>query len=54
MNVLVISLQGVSLCLSHKAKQEGHDLIYYIEQEDCREIGDGIVWKTTDPDALAE
>jgi phosphoribosylamine-glycine ligase len=33
-------------------RKEGHEVILYIKDEASRSIGDGIFWKTTDPDSI--
>jgi phosphoribosylamine-glycine ligase len=53
MNILFISADGSSVVLHPKIEQEGHQAIWWIEDEGCAEVGDGIVMKTSDPDAVA-
>lgn len=35
-------------------RKEGHEVIVYIKSEESRSVGDGIFWKTTDPDSIVE
>ncbi len=37
-----------------KLREEGHECIMYIKDEASRSVGDGIFWKTTDPDSIVE
>lgn len=53
MNVLLYSSNGAGLVFADKIRQEGHDLIVYIAKESCRHVGDGMCFKTDDPDAMA-
>lgn len=53
MNILFLSADGSSVILHPKVFQEGHQAVWWIEDEGCREVGDGIVMKTEDPDAVA-
>lgn len=52
-NVLLMSVEGEGLIFADKIRQERHELIVHIEAEACKRIGDGIVFKTEDPDAMA-
>ena len=45
---------GEAMLLSQIMRSEGHDVVYYIHDESSREIGNGLVWKTDDPDSAAE
>ena len=52
-NILLYSLSGEGLIFADKIRQEGHDLIAFIKEPSCRRLYDGMVFKTTDPDAMA-
>jgi hypothetical protein len=52
-NILLYSLAGDGLILVPKMRQEGHDVLLYIKDESASHRGDGLVWKTTDPEAAA-
>jgi phosphoribosylamine-glycine ligase len=53
MNILIVSLDGFSVCIHPKILQEGHEAIWYVKNKDNREVGDGMIWKTDDPDSIA-
>lgn len=52
-NVLLYSVNGAGIVFADKIRQEGHDLIVYIAKDSCKHVGDGLCFKTEDPDAMA-
>jgi phosphoribosylamine-glycine ligase len=54
LNILLYSLCGEGATLVQKLREEEHEVICYIKNEESRSIGDGIFWKTTDPDSIVE
>jgi len=52
-NILLYSVEGEGLIFADKIRQESHELIAYVESKACKRVGDGIVFKTTEPDAIA-
>lgn len=54
MNILLMSLCGEALTLVPSLRDEGHDAIMFVKDKAADAVGDGLVWKTSDPDALAE
>ncbi len=49
-----MSLAGEALTLVPAIRDEGHDVIVYIKDKTAQSVGDGLVWKTSDPDSIAE
>jgi phosphoribosylamine-glycine ligase len=54
LNILIYSLCGEGAMLVESLRKEGHEPIVYIKNGDSRSIGDGVFWKTTDPDGIVE
>ncbi len=54
MNILLCSLAGEALTLVPAIRDKGDDCIVWIKDKSSQAVGDGLVWKTSDPDSLAD
>lgn len=54
MNVFLYSIYGAGLTLVPSIRAEGNDVIVFIKNKDAQKIGDGMVFKTDDPEAIAD
>lgn len=45
---------GEGLIFADKIREEGHELIAYVKNENCRHLYDGLIFKHSDPDEVAE